>query len=108
VLLIAVNHNREGGKQLVDPKRRSTILLDRDAHRALKIAATFTGHTLSEAIDVAVWLFVEETERHIEAYCKKNTCGLKVAEAFRRQSRAEMAVMREADRAVLKDTGLPE
>jgi len=79
---------------LADPKSRSTILLDRDAHRALKIAASFTGQTLSEAIDVAAWLFVEETERHIEA--------------LRRLSRAEMVAMREADRAVLKDTGLPE
>ena len=93
---------------MADPKSRSTILLDRDAHRALKIAASFTGQTLSEAIDVAAWLFVEETERHIEASCKKNTCGFKVAEALRRLSRAEMVAMREAGRAVLKDTGLPE
>jgi hypothetical protein len=93
---------------LTDPKNRSTILLDRDAHRALKIAATHTGQTLSEAIDVAAWLFVEETERHIEASCKKNTCGFKVAEALRRLSRAEKVAMREADRAVLKDTGLLE
>ena len=93
---------------MADPKSRSTILLDRDAHRALKIAATFTGQTLSEAIDVAAWLFVEETERHIEASCKKNTCGFKVAEALQRLSRDEKAAMREADRAILKDTGLAE
>jgi hypothetical protein len=93
---------------LADPKNRSTILLDRDAHRALKIAATYTGQTLSEAIDVAAWLFVEETERHIEASGKTNTCGFKVAEAFRRLSHAEKSAMREADRVVLKDTGLPE
>jgi hypothetical protein len=96
------------GKQLADPESRSTILLDRDAHRALKIAATFSEQTLSEAIDVAAWLFVEETERHIEVSCKTNTCGFKVAEALRRLSRAEKAAMREADRAVLKDIGLPE
>jgi hypothetical protein len=74
---------------LADPKSRSTILLDRDAHRALKIAATRTGQTLSEAIDVAAWLFVEEAERHIEASCKTNTCGFKIAEAFRRLSHTE-------------------
>ena len=93
---------------MADPKSRSTILLDRDAHRALKIAATFTGQTLSEAIDVAAWLFVEETERHIEASCKKNTCGFKVAEALRRLSRVEKTAMCKADRAVLKNIGLPE
>lgn len=93
---------------MTDPKSRSTILIDRDAHRALKTAATFTGQTLSEAIDVAAWLFVEEAERHIEASCKKNTCGFKVAEAFRRLSRAEKTGMREADRTVLKNIGLPE
>ena len=94
---------------MVDPKSRSTILLDRDAHRALKIAANVTGQTLSEAIDVAAWLFVEETERYIEASCKKkNTCGFKVAEALRRLSRAEKTAICEADRAVLKNIGLPE
>ena len=93
---------------MVDPKSRSTILLDRDAHQALKIAANVTGQTLSEAIDVAAWLFVEETERYIEASCKTNTCGFKVAEALRRLSRAEKTAMYEADRAVLKNIGLPE
>jgi hypothetical protein len=93
---------------LVDPKSRSTILLDRDAHQALKIAANVTGQTLSEAIDVAAWLFVEETERYIETSCKTNTCGFKVAEALRRLSRAEKTAMCEADRAVLKNIGLPE
>jgi len=93
---------------LTDPKSRSTILLDRDAHRALKIAATRTGQTLSEAIDVAAWLFVEETERHIEAACITNTCGFKVAEALRRLSHAEKTGMCKADRAVLKDIGLSE
>ena len=93
---------------MVDPKSRSTILLDRDAHQALKIAANVTGQTLSEAIDVAAWLFVEETERYIEASCKTNTCGFKVAEALRRLSRAEKTAMCEADRAVLKNIGLPE
>ena len=93
---------------MADPKSRSTILLDRDAHRALKIAATRTGQTLSEAIDVAAWLFVEEAERHIEASCKTNTCGFKVAEALRRLSHAEKASMRKADCDVLKDIGLPE
>ncbi|MEN8781728.1 MAG: hypothetical protein ABF292_11490 [Desulfobacterales bacterium] len=93
---------------MVDPKSRSTILLDRDAHRALKIAANVTGQTLFEAIDFAAWLFVEETERYIEASSKKNTCGFKVAEALRRLSRAEKTAMCEADRAVLKNIGLPE
>jgi hypothetical protein len=93
---------------LTDPKSRSTILLDHDAHRALKIAATRTGQTLSEAIDVAAWLFVEETERHFEASCKTNTCGFKVAEALRRLTHAEKTAMCKVDRAVLKDIGLPE
>jgi hypothetical protein len=93
---------------LADPKSRSTILLDHDAHRALKIAAMRTGQTLSEAIDIAAWLFVEETERHIEASCKANNCGFKVAEALRRLSHAEKANTCKADHVVLKDLGLPE
>jgi hypothetical protein len=91
---------------LANSKSRSTVLLDRDAHRALQAAATVTGQTISEAIDVAAWLFVEEAERH--SSCKTNTCGFKVAEALRRLSRSENAAMREAEQAVLKDTGLPE
>jgi hypothetical protein len=94
--------------RLTDPKSRSTILLDRDTHRALKIAATHTGQTLSEAVDVAAWLFVEETERHIEASCKTNTCGFKIAEALRRLSQTKKAAICESDRAVLKDIGLAE
>jgi hypothetical protein len=90
---------------LTDPKSRSTILLDRDAHRALKIAATHTGQTLSEAIDVAAWLFVEETERHIQASGKTNTCGFKIAEALRRLSQTKKTATCKADRAVLKDIG---
>jgi hypothetical protein len=93
---------------LTDPKSRSTILLDRDAHRALKIAATHTGQTLSEAIDVAAWLFVEETERHIQASGKTNTFGFKIAEALRRLSQTKKTATCKADRAVLKDIGLPE
>lgn len=93
---------------MTDPKSRSAILLDRDAHRALKIAATRAGQTLSEAIDVAAWLFVEETERRIEASCQTNNRGFKVAEALRRLAQAERAKAFKADRAVLKDIGLPE
>ncbi len=93
---------------MTELKSRSTILLDRDTHRALKMAANRTGQTLSEAIDVAVWLFVEETERHIEASCKTNTFGCKIAEALRRLSQTEKTAICNADRSVLKDIGLPE
>ena len=90
------------------PKKRVTVLLDRDAHAALKAYSAIEGRTLGQAIDAAAWIYVDQVERDIDFAQRTGSGVQRSVSAIRKVSESEKIPHAEKDHSALKGTGLPD